>query len=520
MVESHTSRLLDDAAQELAEAMPDGVVIVDHDGTIIYANAHLAQLVKYHPAELIGKPIEVLVPAAMRDAHLGYRDTFTQHPHRRSMSSALSLVARARDGENVPVEISLSPITVAGIPYVVASVRDVSERKRLEARVLQTQKMESLGLLTGGVAHDFNNLLMPIMGYVAMARGDLPTESPVQPYLLRIESAAKAAADLVAEMLTYAGQRELEHTGVDLSALVESMAHILEATISKRAVLAYNFSSDLPKINADASQLRQVIMNLIMNASDAVGERSGRVTVTTGQMHIDDAYVETTYLHEPLPAGAYAYLEVSDTGVGMDDDTLAHIFDPFFTTKAHGRGLGMAGVLGIVRSHNGAVKIYSEPGRGTTVKMLFPLPASVIATETPRPLPGFGVEGITVLVADDDAGVRAVTQAILERAGIEVVTAVDGTDAIRALQQNSDRISVVLLDYTMPGPRAPEVLRELRRIRPDVPVVLSSGYAEDDATASLGGRRLSGYLQKPYTPDTLLSLLSEILVDRAKPPGE
>ena len=254
--------------------------------------------------------------------------------------------------------------------------RSEEERLAFERRMQQTQKLESLGVLAGGIAHDFNNLLMGILGNADLALSKSPPESPVRAYIRNIDTAAQRAADLANQMLAYSGKGRFVVEPIDLSRLVEEMGHLLATVISKRAALRYRLAADLPPVEADATQLRQVVMNLITNASDALGDEEGVITVATGVVEIDPAGTAPRSSGAPLPPGTYVFIEVSDTGCGMDPATRARIFDPFFTTKQTGRGLGLAAVLGIVRGHRGALRVSSEPGQGTTFTVLFPaLPA-------------------------------------------------------------------------------------------------------------------------------------------------
>ena len=259
------------------------------------------------------------------------------------------------------------------------TIQDITERKvaeaerqRLEQQILHTQKLESLGVLAGGIAHDFNNILMAVIGHAGLARLRLPPESPVVENLRQIEQAASRAADLAKQMLAYSGKGKFVVEPVDLNRLAEEMEHMLRVSVSKKAILRFNFARPLPAVDADATQLRQVIMNLVINASEAIGERSGVIAVSTGCMNCTREYLQELWLDEQLPEGLYVTLEIADTGCGMDRETLARIFDPFFTTKFTGRGLGMAAVLGIVRGHRGAIKVYSEPGGARPSRSSFP----------------------------------------------------------------------------------------------------------------------------------------------------
>ncbi len=391
--------------------------------------------------------------------------------------------------------------------------RAEKERRRLEQRIHQAQRLESLGVLAGGIAHDFNNLLMGILGNADLTLMKLPPESPIRPSVQKIETAALRASELTNQMLAYSGKCQFVIEPLNLSKVVEEMAHLLETVITKKAVLKFNFSPDLPLMEGDAAQIRQVIMNLITNASDAIGEKSGVITVTTGVMKADRRYLLKTYLDDELPEGYYVYLEVSDTGCGMDRQTKSKIFDPFFSTKFSGRGLGLAAVLGIVRGHKGAIRVYSEPGKGTTFKVLFPCKENLSSQSRDNhsgPYSGLA-HGERVLVVDDEETVRIVAKMMLEELGFQVLTAEDGREALEVFRQNHGNIDVVLLDMTMPHMNGEETFRELRRLDPQVRVVLSSGYNEQDATYRFAGKGLAGFIQKPYRSAELMEKIKQAL---------
>ncbi len=388
------------------------------------------------------------------------------------------------------------------------------ERRKFEQRIHQAQRLESLGVLAGGIAHDFNNLLMGILGHADMALMKLPPESPARASVQKIEIAALRAAELTNQMLAYSGKGQFVVEPLNLSKIVEEMAHLLETVISKKAVLKYNFTQDIPLIEGDAAQIRQIIMNLITNSSDAIGDKSGVITISTGVMEADQAYLKETYLDDDLPDGYYAYVEVSDTGCGMDEQTKSKIFDPFFSTKFSGRGLGLAAVLGIVRGHRGAIKVYSEPDRGTTFKILFPCREGISYSSqlSNNPKKYSGVEsGKTVLVVDDEETVRTVVKMMLEELGFKVITARDGRNAVDLFRNYDGDIDLVLLDMTMPHMNGEETFRELRRINPSVKVILSSGYNEQDATNRFAGKGLAGFIQKPYRSTMLMEKIEKAL---------
>lgn len=398
------------------------------------------------------------------------------------------------------------------VEVITDRVRAEEEQRRLEAQILNAQKLESLGVLAGGIAHDFNNLLMSILGNADLALLDLSPVSPARDNVRDIERAARRAAELCKQMLAYSGKGRFEVQVLHINELVEEMAHLLEVSISKKAVLKYYFADNLPPIEADPTQIRQIIMNLITNASDAVGDKSGVISVNTGAIECDETYLRETFLDEQLPPAFYVYFEVADSGCGMDAETRQRIFDPFFTTKFTGRGLGLAAVLGIVRGHRGAIKVYSEPGKGTTIKVLLPAadkPIDMSRREqaNARTWRGNGV----VLLVDDEESVRAVGKRMLERIGFEVLTASDGREALVLCQQRGPEISCVLLDLTMPHMDGEETFRELRHRQEGIPVILTSGYNEQEISDRFAGKGLAGFIQKPYQTAQLINKLREVL---------
>ncbi len=406
-----------------------------------------------------------------------------------------------------------------GEVYAVCAISaDVTEQKRaeedrqkLEAQMQQTQTLESLGVLAGGIAHDFNNLLMGILGNTELAAGGLSPDSEARTRLHEVESAGRRAAELCKQMLAYSGRGRFEVRPLDLSEVVREMAHLLKASISKKATFHQDLATGLPAFEADATQIRQVVMNLVTNASEALGEDGGTITLRTGAMECDEDYHRQTYLAQELAPGTYVFLEVGDTGSGMDEETRERIFDPFFSTKFVGRGLGLAATLGIVRGHRGALEVDSNPNEGTVFRVLFP--ASDRAAARPQPSPGEGsVTGDgTILVVDDEDLVLQVARRVLEHAGYKVLTAADGREGLELFERHARDISLVLLDLTMPRMDGGETVRELRRVRDDVKVLLTSGYDEEEATGGLEGSQLAGFIQKPYVAAALLSKVREAM---------
>ncbi|MBN1342270.1 MAG: PAS domain S-box protein [Phycisphaerae bacterium] len=392
-------------------------------------------------------------------------------------------------------------------------MRAEAEKERLEAQVRHAQKLESLGVLAGGIAHDFNNLLVGILGNADLAMMDLPPTSPARASIEQVRVAARRAAELTTQMLAYSGKGAFVIIPVDLSKIIREMMGLLRSSISKKVTVQHRLSEDLPSVQADVAQVRQVIMNLIINASEAIGDKEGVITVSTGVMHADRRFLAETHMGEDLPEGRYVYLEVSDTGTGMDAETKSKVFDPFFSTKFTGRGLGLAATLGVIRGHRAAIKVESELGRGTTFTVLLPSsdePAvDVSGTISPQ---NAGARGSgTILVVDDEEQVLRVAQALLERAGYSVLTAGDGRAAVRVFREHAGEIAAVLLDLTMPELNGDETFNAIRHIRPDARVILSSGYSQQEATKKFAGKDLSGFIQKPYVGDSLVQKISEVL---------
>jgi signal transduction histidine kinase/CheY-like chemotaxis protein len=390
-------------------------------------------------------------------------------------------------------------------------------RRAIEAKVLDVQKLESLGVLAGGIAHDFNNLLVAILGNASLALLDLPDDSPARQSIADIEIASQRAGELARQMLTYSGRSRFQIEPIELAELVRELMTLLQVSIGKSVVIKLDLPGEPVIVDGDAAQIRQVVMNLVINAADAIGERSGLVTIRVGHLLADAAYLADVHPGAGLEAGHYAALEVSDTGMGMDSATQARIFDPFFTTKFAGRGLGLAAVLGIVRGHKGALRVYSELGRGSTFRVVLPLSGS---SPTPVEDDDAAWSGTgRVLAVDDDVMVRTVARRLLQSFGLTVVEAAGGREAIDCFASDPDGIDAILLDLTMPDIGGAEVFREVRAIRPDVPVVLMSGYHEDEAGAAFDGDGLAGFVQKPFTPADLAKRMRVALESVSGPPS-
>jgi len=387
---------------------------------------------------------------------------------------------------------------------------DIEDQKRAEEAIRQKQKLESIGVLAGGVAHDFNNLLTGVLGNASLMLERLPPSDPTRVFLREISQAAERAAHLTRQMLAYAGKGSFAVERLDLSTHVREISALIHAAIPRQVPIEMALTPDLPAIEADAGQVQQIVMNLVINAAEAIGEgRSGRVRVSTRCENISPGSKARFMPERPEP-GLYVVLEVEDNGVGMTEDTRAKIFDPFFTTKFAGRGLGLSAVLGIVRSSRGAITVESVPGQGSRINVYFPAIArKEYAVRTGDVLTPEH-QGL-LLVVDDEEMVRDIAKHGLEHYGYSVLLAATGRNAIETFEKNANRVDVVLLDLMMPEISGEETLEALRRIRPDVRVILSSGYDETEATRRFRDGRISGFIQKPYSVARLASMVASVL---------
>ncbi len=509
--------------RKIVSSTHDGVWIVDGAGVTTFVNEQLATMLGWTAAEMVGRPVhEFMEPErrAQSDANRARRA--------RGISERYEFCFRRKDGTELWTMMSTSPLRDDAGAYLgsLALVADLSEVRMLEQKVTQSQKLESLGVLAGGIAHDFNNLLVGILGNVGIALAELPTSS-VRGVLLDAELAARRAAELTRQMLAYSGRGRFVVARVSLNGVVEELGQLLASVISKRAQLRLALAPESPLVEGDATQLRQIVMNLITNASDALDGRDGVITIATGTIEADDALLASTYLDDGLAPGTYAYLDVTDTGTGMDAATQARIFDPFFTTKFTGRGLGLAAVLGILRGHHGAVKIETELGRGTTFRVLLPRAATAAVAVVPMAAaPARAARAKVVLVADDEPLVLNVTVRVLQAHGCRVLAARDGTEALALFVAHVAEIDVVVLDLTMPGMSGDEVFREIRQRRADARIVLTSGYDPASVKGLVGADTRATFLAKPWSADALIALVDaadeaqdDVVLDGSVPRG-
>jgi PAS domain S-box-containing protein len=508
-----------DELEQLYATAPVGLCLVDRNLRYVRINERMAAINGRSPADHVGHTIREVIPHLADDVEGVYRRVFeTGEP-------ALDHEVRGETAAEPGVErrwlVGYHPLRSGDgtVEAVSAVVQDVTLRKeqdeehrRLEAQVQHAQKLESLGVLAGGIAHEFNNLLMGILGNADVALRRLESESRAREPLERIKTASQRASELTAQMLAYSGRTSFQTEAVDLNRLVEETSRLLRAGISKKAGLQLDLAAAPPVVQVDPALLRQVLVNLITNAADALGDESGVIRITTAVRDVDADLLARCDLGAHRPPGRYLSLEVSDTGRGMNAATRERMFDPFFTTRSDGRGLGLAAVLGIVRGHEGALRVQSAPGRGTTFTLLLPAhvpsppaPSEPELDEQPR------AGRATILVVDDEPVVREVAQNLLEEAGHRVLLAEDGRQAVAMLARHAGTIDLVFLDMTMPDLSGDQALWELRKVDPSVRVLLTSGYTRPDVADDLPVENLAGFLQKPYGGDELLRRIESAL---------
>jgi len=482
------------------------VAVTDAKGRITYVNEKFCAISKYSREELLGQDHRII--------NSGYHPkAFMAQLWKTILAGGVwkgEIRNRAKDGTYYWVDTTIVPfLGQDGSPTQFVAIRaDITQRKEAEDALRQSQKLESLGVLSGGIAHDFNNLLTIILGNANLGAMRLPPESPAQPILKQIEEATLRAADLTRQLLAYAGKGRLQVMEVNLNRLVLEMTQLLTVSISKQAVVRYDLAPDLPLITADPTQMQQLVMNLVTNASEAIGEgASGLITLRTGVQTIDESYTAGLLPTLPLAAGTYVTLEVSDTGCGMPREVLERIFDPFFTTKFTGRGLGLSAMLGILRSHHGSLKVYSEPGRGSVFRLFLPSMAPEGAVEVAtHQAPEWQGHGLLLLV-DDEPSARDVARRMAEGLGFHVLEAADGKEALAIFELRHAELSAVLMDLTMPRMNGGQAFLSMREVNPNVPVVLTSGYSEQDVLAEFLGRGLAGFLPKPYQGSQFMGVL-------------
>lgn len=490
--------------QNIVAVARDGMVILNEEEAVCFLNPMAEMLLGKSEGELLAQPFDYAVNL--------------------DQSVEIDLV---RNGQERTLEMSAVEIDWMGKPSRLITLRDITEQKRLfnekallERRLLESQRLESLGIMASSIVHDFNNLLTAIMGSAGAARIEVPDTSPLQEDLREIENSCQRAADICKQMLAYSGSKSAAAVQpIDLNSLVRETSSLLQHSVSKRAAIDHKFHKELPSVLGDQTQLRQIIMNLVINASEAIGKKNGAIRITTTQSNLtDDVLRKEGRGHSNLKAGQYVCLEVTDNGCGMPPEVMKKIFDPFFSTKNTGRGVGLCAVAQIVKQHNGLITVSSQPNQGTTFRLHLPcagerkvkLPET--ATESAKAWKGHG----TVLVVDDELGVRTAIARILKHLGFDTIIACDGRDALVKFRAHIDIIECVLMDLTMPQLDGKEACSEILKIKPKVPILLMSGFSAEEACQRFADTGISGFLQKPFDHTKLTKAFRAILEDKAE----
>jgi PAS domain S-box-containing protein len=471
---------------------------VPHPAAATWIGEHAAKITGYSIEELLTQP-----DLWDQSLHVDDRPRFTAALHQTRVSGSAAVEYRWMRKDGIWIwlldHMELLEIKPDGTMRMAGMLMDISERKLQEESQRESQKLEGVGLLAGGLAHDFNNLLTAMTGNLNLAQMKLPLDSPAQTHLGNLESILERAADLTRQMLAYSGRGKLHVALVDLNHTVQEMTDLLRVSVSTQARLLVKPMPRLPRILADASQIHQVVMNLISNASEAIGDHEGTITLSTRFERLKAEDLPPSPPSPPMVPGDYVVLEVGDTGCGIPPETLGRIFDPFFTTKATGRGLGMSALIGILRAHQGGVRVASRPGGGTIVAIYFPCEAGsepqAVSSTTRQ-----------VLVVDDEAMILLNASELIEGLGLQAVTARNGREALERVQENADGFALVILDQIMPGMDGTTTARLIHQLDPTLPIILSSGFSLEYSEA---GEGITGFLPKPYSLAQLRRLLSQ-----------
>jgi PAS domain S-box-containing protein len=508
MLEEHQERI-----HNIVQKTPAGYFRINLDGRFLEVNDAWLRMHGYSsPDEIVGQhfsitQVEEELERALKhvtDLLSGTSMPIGEFKHKR------------KDGSIGYHVFSAHPIVhlnkIVGLEWYIVDksdqIKTEVENKELLQKFYQAQKMESLGLLAGGIAHDFNNILAIIMGYCSLIEIDYDT---AKEHIPAIKLASERAAGLCRQMLTYAGKGTFVLVSIRIEKLVNEMAKLLKATIKHNIVLKTRLPAAMPKIKGDDNQIRQIIMNLIINASEAIGEARGEILVSLSIIDIKAEQEGKDHFGNTIPPGGYACLEVTDSGCGMDEDTQHRIFEPFYTTKFTGRGLGMSAVLGIVSAHNGMLQLHSKLGQGTTFKVYFPIvDTEYIGDKQPAPTVKWHGSG-TILLVEDEVQVKIIAKQLLEHLGFIVIEASNGEEALDAYHANHESIILVLTDMGMPVMDGYALIRELKKLKPELPIIISSGFGDADFASQIAGDDVAGLISKPYTMSQLQLILKKVL---------
>jgi PAS domain S-box-containing protein len=496
----------------LASAM-DAIITVDENQRVVLFNAAAEKMFRCSAREALGQSLDRFIPDRFRAAHRDHIRVFGETKvTQRTMGKMRPLYGLRSDGEEFPIEASISQIEADNHKLFTAIVRDISEKKRLEAQFLRAQRMESIGTLAGGIAHDLNNVLSPILTAVELLQMRLSDESS-QRLLNILHTNAVRGSEMIKQVLSFARGVEGEYIPLQPTHLIKEIIKILADTLPKSIEITFSINPDLWNVSGDSTQLHQVLMNLCVNARDAM-PHGGRLRIEADNVEIDEHYARMSVDAKP---GKYVSVAVVDTGIGIPEQNLTKIFDPFFTTKEQGRGtgLGLSTVAGIVRSHGGFINVYSEMGRGAQFKVYLPAIESAQAAPAKtlrRDLPAGN--GELILVIDDENAIREVARETLVAFGYRVMVASDGAEAMAIFVAHKDEVKLVITDMMMPYMDGPATIRALRRLDPAIKIIVTSGLKAEDKIAEATQIGLKSFLPKPYTAEKLLRTVAAALKDK------
>ncbi|HKI61949.1 MAG TPA: PAS domain S-box protein [Mariprofundaceae bacterium] len=510
--------------KSISDHLPEALITIDENGMVNSFNPAGEKMFGYSAAEIIGKSVNILMQdedARQHNAQIRrYLDTGESHV----IGLIREVEAVRRNGEIFPIELQIRELKSQKHRYFIGMMRDISERRRQERqqqlvneRMERTQRLESLGVLAGGIAHDFNNILSSVLGNTELLRIDLGSlDADAESCLQNIETGCSHAADLCRQMLAYAGKGRYVIRAVNISDLVQGMEKLIRVSVPRSITVKKNLRDDIPMIHADVAQTEQVVLNLLTNAAEAIGDDKGEIELTTGVLELGEKDLQDFEGADGMQPGEFVFLEVTDSGCGIKPEDMKHLFEPFFTTKFTGRGLGMSAILGILRSHHGGIQIQSSLGKGTMVRVLIPAKAHAmeaapqVETVTQAGQGRWQGSGI-VLIVDDELTLRDMAGKMLKRMGFESVSVENGSKALELLAERQAAFRVVLLDLTMPGLSGAEVLVEIRRLYPGLKVIVSTGYGQHALGEHFQSCEPDGFVPKPYRYQQLMEVMLKVL---------